>query len=170
MTDQKLNAKTAHELIHELEDGDDVQGMDWTKFGNNMNRDYFRYVMDTKTKNYFNRLSEKPDHMPEQAIGRNLYARAKKFIPIRDISNHHFQLHHNFKALSPNTFLYPTKTHLEILNVPNLKKTNVLDVEQVTCIDNHVNLVACAHGGRHISLINLESPGIEVRKFYLNME
>ena len=126
--------------------------------------------MDSKTKNYFNRLSEKPEYLPDQVIARRLLARAKKFIPLKEIYNHHFQLHHSFKALTPNTFLYSTKTHLEMLNVPNLKKTVALECKDVTSVDCYINLVACAHAGRHISLVNLESPNIEVKKFYLNME
>jgi hypothetical protein len=54
--------------------------------------------------------------------------------------------------------------------VPNLKKTNLLDVEQILSVDAFGNLVACAHGGKSISLVNLESPGIEIKKFFLNME
>jgi hypothetical protein len=46
--------------------------------------------MDTKTRNYFNHLKEKPEHEPMQGIAPNLLARANKFIPLKNINNFHF--------------------------------------------------------------------------------
>jgi hypothetical protein len=126
--------------------------------------------MDTKTKNYFGKLEEPPMHLPEQTLQRNLLARAVKFIPVQDIQNHHFQLHHSFKAISPNTFIYPTTTHVEMLNVPNLKKTVLLNSSEITCVTSSGVLMACAHRGRKIDIVNMEEPGVVVKSFNLDME
>lgn len=92
-------------------------------------------------------------------------------MPITNITNYHQQLHHCFKALTPDVFMYTTESHLEMISVPNNKKTTIFKTRGIQTFDVHRNLAALGfHSIQKVSLVNINTPLKEVEHFDTSME
>lgn len=153
----------------DLEKIGDAQGIDWRAITSHP-RAYIRYFMDSRVKNYFNRLKKKPKYQISSVQAKNYLAKAKRFIPNNSIDNYHFQLHHNFIAVTPRDFIYPLEDGLELFNTENLKKTKLISKGNVTCVDHLNDFVACAHDGEYVSIVNLNFPNKIVKNLSLTLD
>lgn len=149
--------------------GDDVQGLNLVT--NPVNRESI--LANIQIYSVFNRGRgfTRPSHEhlgleegPVLELERK-FVWAERFTKLDDIVPSHFQLHHNFRVLSPKDFLYPGKQGLIHFDRANNNHSSMLRVSSITCVDHCDDLVACSHMDEEITIFDMNNPGQVIARF-----
>ena len=145
---------------------DDIQGVDWQHFQVN-NRLELRSTTDNQAVRY-SRWPH-PKLMKSSLVEENFHGKCKKFYPLKSIENYHLQLHHNFKAISPRDFVYPTLAGIELFNTENMRITSVPGKPKTTCIDYFEGILGIIHSDNYLAIYDLAKSGLKKPIFEIEL-
>ena len=149
----------------------DIQGVEWG-IGGIPPREQYRKILDQRLMRMYCVIDKQPVYNMSSLNIPDRYIRVKEYVKKSDIENYHFQLHDNFRAVSPYDFVYSAREKgLIHLNTQTMETHTLLNKFGITCIDTHKNFILIGHEGSEISLVDLETARLlRCTKFHENNE